>query len=54
LALPLEEEDEKPRIDDPAERYSEKSIKATTFKQRERKRQKSILSSYKAHTLGKG
>jgi hypothetical protein len=37
LALPLEEEDEKPKIDDPAARHSQKSIRETTFRQKNTK-----------------
>jgi hypothetical protein len=38
LALPLEEEDEKPRIGDPAERHAQKSIRETTFKEKAKDR----------------
>jgi hypothetical protein len=40
LALPLEEEGEKPRIDDPAEKYAQKSIRGTTFQKNAKYRSK--------------
>jgi hypothetical protein len=54
LALPREDEDEKPKLDGPTKEDSQKKISAKQRTKQDNKEQQSILSSDKAHTAGKG
>jgi hypothetical protein len=53
LALPLEKEDEKPKIGGPTKNQSQ-TYQQANAKHKKTKNKKSTLMSYRAHTLGKG
>jgi hypothetical protein len=54
LALPREDEDEKPKLDGPTKEQVTKKVSAKQRTTQQNGEQQSILSSDKAHTAGKG